>query len=52
MDADDIMFPQRLENKFPMENNPDVDVVGSSAVIIDIDSKVIGYRNSMLATYL
>lgn len=49
MDADDIMFPQRLEKQISyLENNPDVDVVGSSAVIIDDDNKVIGYRNSML----
>ncbi|SMC47917.1 glycosyltransferase family 2 protein [Chryseobacterium sp. YR221] len=45
MDADDIMFSNRLEKQIDfLENNPDVDVVGSSAVIIGDLNEVIGFR--------
>jgi len=47
MDADDIMFPERIEKqvKFMLEN-PDVDVIGSQAVVIDGNNKIIGFRHS------
>lgn len=47
MDADDIMFPNRLESQLEfLEKNPDVDVIGSSAVIIDNENNIIGYRET------
>lgn len=45
MDADDIMFNNRLEKQIEfLEKNPSVDVVGSSAVIIGDDNEIIGFR--------
>ncbi|WP_223560016.1 glycosyltransferase [Chryseobacterium lathyri] len=49
MDADDIMFEDRIEKQIKfLENNPDVDVVGSSAVIIGDDNEIIGYRSAYI----
>ena len=46
MDADDISFSERLEReKFFLDNNPDVTVVGASVEIIDANGKVTGKRN-------
>lgn len=46
MDADDVMLPQRIERQMAfVHQHPEADVVGSSAIIIDEDSKKIGYRN-------
>lgn len=45
MDGDDIMFPNRLEKQVEfLRNNQDVDVVGSSAVVIDENNHVLGLR--------
>jgi glycosyltransferase involved in cell wall biosynthesis len=45
MDADDIMFPERIELQVDFLNeHPDVDVVGSSAVSIDNYNRVFGKR--------
>ncbi len=47
MDADDIMFPDRIEKQVKfMHENPEIDVIGSQAVIIDGDNKIIGFRES------
>jgi glycosyltransferase involved in cell wall biosynthesis len=47
MDADDIMFPERIEKQVNfMFENPDIDVIGSQAVVIDGDNKIIGFRES------
>ena len=47
MDADDIMFPDRIEKQVKfMHENPEIDVIGSQAVIIDGDNKIIGFRKS------
>jgi len=47
MDADDIMFPERIEKQVNfMLDNPDFDVIGSQAVVIDEDNKIIGFRHS------
>ena len=36
MDADDIMHPQRLQRQFEiLENNPNIDVLGTNAYVID-----------------
>lgn len=43
MDADDIMHPMRLERQLAfMQENSDVDVVGSYACSIDVDNRPIG----------
>jgi glycosyltransferase involved in cell wall biosynthesis len=43
MDADDIMHPMRLERQLAfMQENSDVDVVGSYAYSIDVDNRPIG----------
>lgn len=45
MDGDDLMFPDRVEKEVAyLEAYPDVDVVGSGAVIIDDDNNIIGQR--------
>lgn len=45
MDGDDLMFPNRVEKLVEyLEANPAVDVIGSSAIIIDDDSRIIGKR--------
>ena len=46
MDSDDISFPKRLEIEFEfLENNPDIDLIGGAAQIIDDMDNVIGLRN-------
>lgn len=45
MDADDIMFPDRLEKQINyLEEHPDIDVIGSSAIVIDNFNKILGIR--------
>lgn len=45
MDADDIMFPDRLTIQVQfLEQNPEFDVIGSEAVVIDDDNQVRGLR--------
>ena len=49
MDADDIMFPNRIERQINyLKNNPDTDVIGSSVVVIDDDNEIIAYRPAEL----
>lgn len=49
MDADDIMFPDRIEKQVNfLEQNPEVDVVGSSAVIIGDENEIIGIREPLI----
>lgn len=44
MDADDIMHPKRIAKQVEvLENDPTVDVVDTGVVLIDRDSKPIGY---------
>lgn len=46
MDADDIMDPERIEIQIThLIKNPLLDVVGSSAVVIDEENQILGYRN-------
>lgn len=45
MDADDVMYPTRLEKQTEyLENNPDCVAVGGQIDIIDVDSKITGHR--------
>jgi glycosyltransferase involved in cell wall biosynthesis len=47
MDADDIMFPDRIDTQLRyMLENPDIDVVGSQAAVIDENNRIIGLRKS------
>lgn len=49
MDADDVMDATRIERQVAyMKANPDVDVVGSMAYIIDKDSNVISESNLVM----
>lgn len=45
MDGDDIMFPNRiLEQVDFLENHPEIDVVGASAVVMNEDHQIMGLR--------
>ena len=47
MDADDIMFPDRLEKQINyLESHENIDVLGADVVIIDDKNAIIGYRKS------
>lgn len=49
MDADDIMFPNRIQQQFDfLINNPNVDIVGAYSVIIDETNNIIGSRTSSI----
>lgn len=46
MDADDIMHPERLAIQLEiLENNPDIDVLGTNAYTIDADNNITGLRH-------
>lgn len=45
MDSDDIMFPTRLQEQVSfLKSNPEFDVVGGQAVVIDAFDQVLGLR--------
>ncbi len=45
MDSDDLMFPNRIEKQLKfLEEHPEIDAIGTGAVIIDDENKVIGER--------
>lgn len=45
MDADDIMHPQRLQIQYQtLIENPDIDVLGTNAYVIDGENKVFGIK--------
>lgn len=47
MDADDIMHPERLAAQVDfLDKNPEVQVVGSHAYVIDEGNRVVGWRKS------
>lgn len=49
MDADDIMFPNRLEKQFAfLQNYPEIDVLGSYAVVIDDENNILGLRTTTI----
>lgn len=46
MDADDIALPDRLEKQIQyFQSNPDVDVLGGSAYVINREGELIGEKN-------
>lgn len=50
MDADDLMFPDRLQRQISfLEENPDIDAVGSSVVVVDDNTQIIAFRSAKLA---
>jgi len=49
MDADDIMFPDRLKRQVEfLEAHPDIDILGTQAVIIDESNHPVGIRRPVL----
>lgn len=47
MDADDVMFPDRIEKQLELlRANPEIDVVFGDAVSIDKDNRILGYKKS------
>jgi glycosyltransferase involved in cell wall biosynthesis len=49
MDADDIMFPDRIEKQLNfMVENPGIDVTGSQALVMNEKNDIIGFRESDL----
>lgn len=46
MDADDLMFPQRIEKQLKEIEKSGADIVGSQAVVIDNDNKILGLRKT------
>lgn len=47
MDADDLMFPTRIEEQIKiMESNSSVDVIGCQCVVIDDNNRLLGLRTS------
>lgn len=52
MDADDLMFPHRIEEQVKyLQMHPDVDVVGSLAVVIDDENEILGMRGGNKIDY-
>lgn len=50
MDGDDLMFPDRLEKQIRfLQENPEVDVVGSPAIVIDENDHIIGQRGDNIS---
>lgn len=53
MDADDIMFPDRLAIQIKyLQENPNTDVVGSFAVVIDDDNNILGLRKTSIPEHI
>jgi len=47
MDADDVMFPDRIEKQLELfRGNPKIDIVFGDAVSIDKESNILGYKKS------
>jgi glycosyltransferase involved in cell wall biosynthesis len=51
MDADDLMFPTRIEKQVSLlERDPELDAIGSSVVILDEDNRILAFRKAKLLT--
>lgn len=51
MDADDIMFPERLSKQLELlQADPKIDVVGSTAIVIDNSNRVLGKRGERMSS--
>ncbi|MBP4141513.1 glycosyltransferase family 2 protein [Flavobacterium sp. P4023] len=49
MDADDVMFPDRIAKQLELlKSNPKIDIVYSDAVSIDKDNRILGYKESKM----
>ncbi|WP_166921687.1 glycosyltransferase family 2 protein [Flavobacterium poyangense] len=49
MDADDVMFPNRIEKQLELlRGNPEIDIVHGDAVSIDKDNNILGYKKSVV----
>jgi len=47
MDADDVMFPERIEEQVNyLESRPDLDAIGGWAVVINEENEILGLRKS------
>jgi glycosyltransferase involved in cell wall biosynthesis len=52
LDADDVCLPDRLETQAAaLDARPNIGVIGSSAILIDSESRVIGARPVSTGTY-
>jgi glycosyltransferase involved in cell wall biosynthesis len=48
MDSDDIMHPDRIRTQLEiLEKNPDIDVLGTNAYILDKDDNITGVRHEI-----
>ncbi|BBM69009.1 glycosyltransferase family 2 protein [Rhodothermus marinus] len=46
MDADDLMHPERLQRQVAiLEQKPEVDIVATAAIVLDIAGEPVGYLN-------
>lgn len=51
MDADDIMFPDRIEKQILyLIENPEVDIIGGGVIVIDDNNTIIGCRTTDVET--
>lgn len=51
MDADDLMFPNRIEKQFNfLESHPSIDLVGAEAIVIDQENQIMGLRKPKLVS--
>lgn len=49
MDADDLMFPDRIEKQVSfLENHPDIDAIGSQAIVINDENEILGLRDFLI----
>lgn len=49
MDADDLMFPDRIMQQYQfLEKHPSIDVVGAQAIVIDSNNQITGLRKPKL----
>lgn len=48
MDADDLMFPERVKTQVDyLENNPNIDAVGTPVVVLNDENEIISFRDNI-----